>query len=358
MEKNVLIVHHTDNDGHMSASICVKWAKRKAEEDGYDVNIDHVDADYKDTLAEICKPFMNKKKYDTVYVVDVSITRLENASFLVELLNEGVNVIYIDHHLSTIKFMDENHNIMNTIDGIVVTGISASMICWIMSEYTKSYSDFVHKESLKLIVDEMMEVCGTEKKLDRSYVEYLAGRGYIPIGLEYVDAYDIWDKNTHLGWSSVLEFAVNDLSVEDCEQLLLDETGAMFTDLLERGALIKQYEDKHNELLCKQFGYEASVVYNKERLSVFCLNNPISDSNTFGDRIEKYDILCAYYFNGKNWTHSFYSTKHDCSVLCKLLGGGGHPGASGFQIDEPLLLPGKEYDFDEMCGWMSTVLEG
>lgn len=348
MEKNVLIVHHMDNDGHMSAAVCIKWAKRTAEKDGYDVNIDHVDADYKDTLAEICKPFMDKKKYDIVYIVDVSITKLENASFLVGLLNEGMNVIYIDHHLSTIQFMNENRNIMNNIGGIVVTGISASMICWIMSENTKPYSDFVRRESLSTVATAMINVCGTDEKLDRSYIECLAERGYIPIGLEYVDAYDIWDKNTHLGWSSVLEFAVNDLSVEDCEQLL-DDTG-MMADLLEKGALIKQYEDKHNGLLCRQFGYEASIIYNKERLSVFCLNNPISSSNTFGDRVEDYDILCAYYFNGKNWTHSFYSTKHDCSVLCKLLGGGGHPGAAGFQIDEPLLLPDKEYNFDEMCG--------
>lgn len=62
MKKNILIVHHTDNDGHMAAAVCMKWVKEKANTDGYEVDIDHVDADYKDTLEEICAPFIEKKK--------------------------------------------------------------------------------------------------------------------------------------------------------------------------------------------------------------------------------------------------------------------------------------------------------
>lgn len=354
MKKNILIVHHIDNDGHMAAAVCMKWVKEKANTDGYEVDIDHVDADYKDTLEEICAPFIEKKKYNEIYVVDVSITKKENAVFLTNLLKDDIGVIYIDHHMSTIKFLNDNPEIKKSLEGIVATGLSASMICWTLYKYStinttipctirqgKTY------KTINEVMTAIMEVCGTDVNLGRDYVESLWLHSDVPTGLQFVDAYDIWDKNTVLGWGSVLEFAVNNLSVEDCEQLLIDETGAMYTDLLERGAIVKQYEDNHNEILCKQFGYEATIIYNGVKLSVFCLNNPISSSNTFGSRIEEYDILCAYYFNGKNWTHSFYSIKHDCSVLCKMLGGGGHPGASGFQLGCPLLFPGDEYNFDE-----------
>ena len=68
----------------------------------------------------------------------------------------------------------------------------------------------------------------------------------------------------------------------------------------------------------------------------------------FGEDFDKYDGCIKFYqtSSGK-WIHSIYSKnerekKLACDVICKLFGGGGHPGAAGFQSDKPLsdkLLP-------------------
>ena len=49
---------------------------------------------------------------------------------------------------------------------------------------------------------------------------------------------------------------------------------------------------------------------------------------------EGYDGAASFYYNGKSWLFSLYSSKDDVDVseIAKFYGGGGHKGAAGFQV--------------------------
>lgn len=48
----------------------------------------------------------------------------------------------------------------------------------------------------------------------------------------------------------------------------------------------------------------------------------------------QFPLAILFYFNGENWTFSLRSPSIDCSQLALKFGGGGHPGAAGFRIDD------------------------
>jgi uncharacterized protein len=58
-------------------------------------------------------------------------------------------------------------------------------------------------------------------------------------------------------------------------------------------------------------------------------------SQTFESLGNRYEIYCAFNFDGKIWNHSLYSTT--VSEICKRFGGGGHKGAAGFQTQQFIL---------------------
>jgi hypothetical protein len=67
------------------------------------------------------------------------------------------------------------------------------------------------------------------------------------------------------------------------------------------------------------------IVFNSDRF------NPVNyDIDYVGDG---YDGTGAYYYDGKIWHFSLYTTKAgvDCSAICKAMGGGGHSAACGFE---------------------------
>ena len=375
MSNRVLIIHHCDNDGHMSAAIMKQFAL------GIDSEsiIDFASADYRDAIKDIVYQKYGYNKYDIVIVVDMSITREDNYKWLIDM-NDETNLIYIDHHISTIQFMNEGHEDMKYILGLRISGVSASVLCML---YCTQYH-IGQDPAFKYIYDTLENLSNTTDPISRNFIENIWGLypSIFTDGLKFVDAYDIWDKDTCLGWDDVLTFAVNDIYIDTCTELLPDlnrsnsekyiqqgakynaymhkeenlglykydeedpksdkTCGLLFKNLMNRGRIVREYMNEHNEKLCKQFGFEAVLkTYDDGKpYTVFCLNVPLASSNTFGELIDKYDILCAFYFNGKNWTHSFYSNKEyvDCSELCRKFGGGGHKGAAGFQNNYPIFV--------------------
>ncbi len=75
-----------------------------------------------------------------------------------------------------------------------------------------------------------------------------------------------------------------------------------------------------------------------EGLRAICLNLQGGGTNTFKSVYDplKHDIMMPFQFNGKEWLFSLYTDKPevDCSVIAKRYGGGGHRGASGFQVED------------------------
>lgn len=131
---------------------------------------------------------------------------------------------------------------------------------------------------------------------------------------------------------------------------------------------IKQVELKMNTDVCEDILYqgkaiykylctEAMQIYNRAFPVVFlihdapsevrayqflCVNQERFNPVNFGINYhnDKHNgFLCFHYANGK-WNFSLYNDNGeiDCSEICKMLGGGGHKGASGFVTGDYFII--------------------
>src|SRR5574344_532819 len=98
------IYHHNDMDGYTSASIIMETIYRK-------YNID------KEKLKLFCVNYeldvldkFNKAHDEIVFIVDYSITE-STKYLLLTLLDNNCSIIWIDHHQSSIDFINENPDI-------------------------------------------------------------------------------------------------------------------------------------------------------------------------------------------------------------------------------------------------------
>ena len=148
MKERVLILHHNDRDGFMSALI-VKYSylKENAKNEIYTREID-----YSDSLKTIMDQCEKDYEFDVVYLVDYSISNVENAKEIISI-DERYELHWIDHHKSSIKMITEptsseyNPMDLDRIDGLRVIGLSGAALCWI---YTWHLDD---DKTTKLVLD-------------------------------------------------------------------------------------------------------------------------------------------------------------------------------------------------------------
>jgi oligoribonuclease NrnB/cAMP/cGMP phosphodiesterase (DHH superfamily) len=104
---------------------------------------------------------------------------------------------------------------------------------------------------------------------------------------------------------------------------------AFLNEVIESGKLILKATDMQAKEAIKSFSFEVEF----EGYKCLALNQGRCNSTWF-DSKPGYDIYIPFVFNGKIWTVSLYSVTIDVSEIAKKYGGGGHPGASGFQCSE------------------------
>jgi len=111
---------------------------------------------------------------------------------------------------------------------------------------------------------------------------------------------------------------------------------SMVSTVLEMGRTIVGYRTKYFENY-RKIAFETELAGYK----VLAMNLAFCGSEGFGGPgsltgalREGYDILCPFYWDGKQWTISLYSASVDVSLIAKDNGGGGHKGAAGYQTDQ------------------------
>ena len=117
-----------------------------------------------------------------------------------------------------------------------------------------------------------------------------------------------------------------------------DKEENYINDWINKGTVICSYIDNNNEALCKSNGFEFTIDYFGTKYNCFGLFQ-YGNSTVFSDRVNQYDITSLIRFNGEQYVYSLYTTNSDinCSEIASTLGtidglgGGGHPGAAGFQ---------------------------
>lgn len=328
----VLIIHHNDRDGIVSAAIIHNMIKNNYIGSFEKVVIEFSEQNYTKSFDDIL-PKQYACYYDEVYVVDYSPSSDDDIQWLIDVNNdEDVKLIWIDHHASSIKAEEKRPELANIVNGIRIDGISAAALCYLYS--------IGFEEGLQNIKR------AHKSKVSPSFARKLLYEMNTPSCIIYTHCWDIWDHSKksptpiyfNYGNRYDLQTWINRLKLDKVELETLTISD------IDKGK--ENYDEimKSNEKLCSDNGFEATLTVGGKTYTVFALNKIAGSSMLFGDRIEKYDLVSVFWYSGpdKCFRYSIYSKMRngvDTSVIAGLLGGGGHPHAAGFRSDEMIYKP-------------------
>lgn len=277
--------YHNDLDGRCAGSIVAQYRNNFNKEDFFEV-------DYTMTL-----PLDKINDGEEVWFVDYSFKE-ETKVILLSLQDRGCNVIWIDHHTSSINLQNENPE-FKAIKGIRQEGISGAGLTY-MYCYNKEFNDIPYY--VKLVSD-----------YDCWQYKYEPDTTYFKIGAESKN-FDALD----MIWISLFQHRLGDYNLDN---------------LISIGKIIKTYIDADNTYYREHFSYESEIAGHK------CLVvNKKSNSWIFGEKYNEYPLVMVWVFNGSEYIYSIFSSNKDidCSKIAESYGGGGHKGAAGFASKELL----------------------
>lgn len=327
--KSVLIVHHCDNDGYGAAAI-ISHAIGKNK-------VDYIEASYEVPLKKLIK----NTNYRTIYFVDYSISTKENALFVMEL-NKERDVIWIDHHKSSIDMIEEMPE-LSELYGYRVIGISGTGLSWIYAlNHLALDREGVTDTLLNATTARIEQVSDTYTTISKEMGNVFLRKLMCPKTLHLINRWDIWDIDDR-----VLDFNYGlDISrPEDLLSIFRSEEIDFQTQAkaIHDGVVIRRHVEKEDKENCDKNGFEIKIQYENNTYSCFCLNTNHFSSLAFGDRVNDYDIVMPFNYNGRKWRYSMYTVKTgvDCSRIAKRFAGGGHPQAAGFTTYNLVVNPGE-----------------
>lgn len=307
----IYIYHHNDHDGIIAAGVLYNHLSERRKQQVIFNMIDY--------NVELNFDHINFGNCDEVYFLDYSFSSKHNQEEFKKLLErriDGDDVVWIDHHKTSIGLFDDYN----------ITGIRNTALCGAAWTY--------------LWCNDLMNSYYNLSKEEASN-KFHDCEGGIPVFLKYIDDYDCWKK---------MYMATNDfhygLILSDPRDLIIERLldknidGAFlymeYQVIIEQGKQIQAYLNFENkEYHIDMYGFEYTLPEEHGGLKCFCLNRK-GNSIMFGDKIKEYDVVIPFYYNNGKWTYSIYSIKEDidCSEVAKTYGGGGHKGAAGFTISE------------------------
>lgn len=276
--------HHDDIDGRSAGALIAIHEDNFDQENFFEVN-------YVQKL-----PIDRIKPDEKVYFVDYSFSK-NTVGVLREILSITNNVVWIDHHKSSVEMLKDNPD-LKSIDGIVKEGISGAALTY-MYLYSEQYSN-------------------------------------IPLYLKYVSDFDCW----HLKLPNIMEFkygvecydykALSDFWI----RLMENDTGTenkFLQEIIGNGTVVRRHSENEFRRLIEENSYERDV----EGYKALILNSD-GFSQVFGDKINDYDVCILWSYIDGRYVYSIYSTKVDVSKIAEKYSGGGHFGAAGFSSTELL----------------------
>ena len=279
--------YHNDLDGQCAGAIVYKFYK--------------VDRDYTKEIGEPCEfiminykdefPFDKIVPNETIVIVDFSLQKEGEFDRLLSITDK---VIWIDHHKTAIE---KHKHLEGELPGIRQDGKAGCVLTW---EY------FYPKEKLPIIVD-------------------------------MLGAYDVWDFTKYGNDLNTLQVAIrlyphSPERPEWCGYFkMIDYVDEEFGKLMMNGVVALMYRTNSWESLVKSWSFWTEF----EGYKAIACNAGSVSSQLFDSVKGDYDLMLPFVFDGKQWTVSIYTKKDiDCSEIAKKYGGGGHKKASGFQCKE------------------------
>jgi oligoribonuclease NrnB/cAMP/cGMP phosphodiesterase (DHH superfamily) len=303
--KTACVYHSIDLDGWMSAAIVKHWSNQPAKPTEHICGIfDYIGYNYG-------QPIPNLSEYDKVILVDVSFPKEE---MLVLNKKLGIDFIWVDHHISAIKDVEEIHKDFILPNGLRDTKFAACELTWMflfpdkpMPEIVRllgRYDCFGHK--------------GTEEEQKVLQFQYGArSRVY-----DMNDAYNYFIKDTQLHSIDLVKKVLS--SGIEIYKYLCTEAKQIYKRAFPANFALSQ-EDI--------YGGGGAILYR-----FLCVNQDRFNPINFGIDYHKdrYDGFACFWFANGKWNFSLYNDNGevDCSLIAKQYGGGGHKGAAGFVTND------------------------
>lgn len=282
--------YHGDMDGKAAASIVVYYTGNKDDKS-------YIEFKYDDPpdLSGI-------REGEDVFLVDCSFTE-KTVKFLYELLALKCDIIWIDHHASSQRLLEnDDYPEIKQIRGLVEQGISGAALTY-MYLMAKDYND-------------------------------------IPYYLKLVSDYDCWTKKYKhsdlfkLGMDALCQSPLSSVWAQLLKEGMSYGAYAV-SSIISSGETIQKYVIQENLGYCSSFSYEAEF----EGYRILVINRR-SNSLIFGNLVNDYPFVCSWVYNGSRYLYSIFSTNPeiDCSKIAEKYGGGGHKGAAGFSTTYPVCM--------------------
>lgn len=294
------IITHDDMDGYGAAAVVFHAFCNAKIITKDDCTICHYN--YSDKIPSI------DKSADIVFITDYSISNEGFMNDLLESFTVGKQLIYwCDHHKTSIDNCTGKYEKLKDIPGIRNEDYCGTALAWF----------YLHP-----------------------------GKNKLPIGVNLIDDYDCWKKKNPN--SDYLNAAFNFMGSYRKE--LHDPKSLMWKDLINEGSHVSELT-RYGSDFCKMSKDQDAANIRRNgwigildkypKLKLLCLNNDSKGSQLFSDLLKskefpngKYTHACAFQFDGTQFVYSIYSAdgaKPTAEEICKSYGGGGHPGAAGFQ---------------------------
>lgn len=286
--KIVGFYHRGDLDGIASAAILKKEFNHAA----YELTL--IGIEFGDKL-DIDKLIEGA---DTVLMVDFVLEPFER---MIDL-NKKCNLIWIDHHASSLKYVAKNQ-------GIKFKG-----------------------------------VLGDERNLkSAAYLlwEYFYPQTEVPYGIKLLSLFDTWQHNFD---EDILNFYYGvevtsgmkpDVGIWEDIFRSYDKSQIIIKSMIHSGALIRNHIKMKDALYAVDHAFETEF----EGLKAIAINVGFPGSMKFDSVWDenKYDLMIGFSRRKAGfWKFSLYATQTDrvnCSAIAGKYGGGGHKGAAGFELD-------------------------
>lgn len=284
------IFYHQDLDGICSAAIIAEYCGF------YGLDHDHWKKDFKPINYGWKFPWDDIKPGELVYMVDFCLTPFSDMIKL-HKLTDG-NFIWIDHHKTAIDAEKAHSN--PQIKGLRGLGKAGCELTW----------------------DYMSGPSPTKEEIPR--VVHLLGR------------YDVWDHYD----PEIVDFQygmlAKNLNPTDYiwHAMLTYMSKEWIEEIISCGKMIRSWEDTKAKRYCESYGIE--VFLHGCRAAAVNIGSVSSQFFEAFFSKEDYDIFISYVrLPSGRWTVSLRSNRSeiDVSVIAKTYGGGGHPGAAGFQCE-------------------------
>ena len=173
--------------------------------------------------------------------------------------------------------------------------------------------------------------------------EYLHEFTPIPRAVYLLGRYDVWDHQDPdtLPFQYGLRMGTTDPSnplSADLWASLFANTPQTIQRTIGVGKIVLEYQANQDAIVAKKAFAATLDKYPEYR--VLALNHGLAGSKLFDSVWDPglYDIMAVFRWSqkAKAWKFSIYTTEPeiDCGTIAKAYGGGGHPGAAGFQVED------------------------